>query len=167
MELAIEKWREQRSRSNFELNGRIILTSEDGDVLEQRLDFQNRVKNFSLKFVVNEKDIAQGTGLPKLYKHRADDVMISSLVALKLQLMATVSVGNCCSNFYLVLLDFLRNGCGRYGHIFRKTTMRNSTRPLPASVECLQDTANPEYHVCCGWTQTDECEAVRKKFKEA
>jgi hypothetical protein len=65
--------------------------------------------------------------------------MESTLVALKLQLHAKHVIGNCCSNFHLLLFDLLRNGCG-----------------LAESQQCLQETKNPEYHVCCQWTKSDE-----------
>jgi hypothetical protein len=71
-----------------------------------------------------------------------DDIMLSAISSLKLQLHARHTVGNCCSNFHLLLFDFLEEGCG------------------PAkdqNVECLQDNEAPEYRLCCLWSKTDEC----------
>ena len=177
MKLALQKWREQQNHSHWNGRGKVILTSEDEGILSQRLSYQEQPNDiFPMDFVVNENDAAQGTGLPSQYKERADDVMISSLVALQLQFLATTSVGNCCSNFYLMLLDLLRNGCGLHDHTFSikpVTTMMTTTKnvsnlplvPAP-TLQCLQETADAQFHVCCGWIRTDECDAVRRRFVE-
>ena len=72
----------------------------------------------------------------------ADDVMLSTMTSLKMQLMTESTVGNCCSNFHKVMLEFLQNGCG--------AAKRNH-------FECLQDNENPEFRVCCEWSTSPEC----------
>jgi hypothetical protein len=166
MKLSLQKLREQQNLTAWNGRGKIILTSEDEEVLLQRASYQQAQNHFPLEFVVNEHDVAQGTGLPRRYKDRADDIMISSLAALQLQLLATTSVGNCCSNFYLVLLDLLRNGCGRHDHTYSNKPDVNVPLDSAPTLQCLQETPDPQFHVCCGWTRTDECNAVRKQFGE-
>ena len=78
------------------------------------------------------------------YHNQASEVMLSSMVALKLQLHSKIMVGNCCSNFHLVLFDLAKNGCG-----------------LSESTQCLQETSNPNDHVCCQWIKTEECNKPR------
>jgi hypothetical protein len=79
----------------------------------------------------------------------ADDMMVSALSSLLAQLgPVTLSIGNCCSNFHVLLNDLLLESCGAgssgdYDHTFR----------------CLQETANPMLMVCCGWRK--ECHRLK------
>jgi hypothetical protein len=66
----------------------------------------------------------------------ADAIMISALSSLKAQLLPRLSIGNCCSNFHILLNDFLSEGCGA------------------ASIntfQCIQETEDPLLVACCGW----------------
>jgi hypothetical protein len=96
----------------------------------------------NLTIIMNREDVLQDTGRPRTPKYRsqADAIMESTLVAIKLQLHTKFTLGNCCSNFHLVLFDLLKEGCG-----------------LSETQQCLQETTNPAYHVCCQWTNTEEC----------
>lgn len=119
--------------------GSLLITTEASDIANSSRNFQSE----QLSIVMNGDDVLQDTGRPKTarFREQADEIMKSSLVALKLQLHAKHVIGNCCSNFHLLLFDLLRNGCG-----------------LVESQQCLQETKNPEYHVCCQWTKSDECD---------
>ena len=66
----------------------------------------------------------------------ADAIMISALSSLKAQLLPRLSIGNCCSNFHVLLNDFLLEGCGAA-----------STNTF----HCIQESEDPLLVVCCGW----------------
>jgi hypothetical protein len=129
-------------------NVSVIITTEASDIARKSREISNNrdFKNFSI--VMNDGDILQDSGRPRSssYRSQASEVMISSMVALKLQLHSKIMVGNCCSNFHLVLFDLANNGCG-----------------LSESTQCLQETSNPNYHVCCQWTRTEECNKRRSQ----
>lgn len=125
----------------------IVLTSETLSILQARHEYEEK-EDFPFRFIANDEDVAQGTGDPSKYQEMgainvtADDVMLSTMTSLKMQLMTESTVGNCCSNFHKVMLEFLQNGCG--------AAKRNH-------FECLQDNENPEFRVCCEWSTSPEC----------
>jgi len=119
----------------------VILTTEDGSISRARREYEQE-----FNFIINEHDKFQGTGRVSMYGNQADDIMLSSMVALKMQFLATQKVvGNCCSNFHLLLFDLLNEQCGL------------SSKPL-----CLQEHPNPNYRPCCQWTQSEECDLKRE-----
>ena len=63
----------------------------------------------------------------------ADNIMISSLSTMKAQLLAQVTIGNCCSGFHQMLNDLLLEGCGAVSNTY----------------QCLQDTEDPFLVPCC------------------
>jgi hypothetical protein len=148
-----------------DLLGNVIVTSESGNVVRDKVAFesnQTMVQSlpFSLRFVMNEDDVLQGTGLPRNFHIRSnqsgtpyseDDIMLSAVTSLKVQLMAKYTIGNCCSNFHLLLFDFLRDGCGAATESIHR---------------CLQENENPEFRVCCMWSDSPECK-LRKQIREA
>jgi len=73
--------------------------------------------------------------------------MLSSISSLKLQLMARVSIGNCCSNFHAMLSDLMLAGCGAASD---------------NKFMCLQEYDDPLLRVCCGWHK--QCIANKKKL---
>lgn len=129
----------------------IILTSESKEMLQARHRY-NTDENFLFTLVANDKDVAQGTGNPKEYDKMnarnitADDIMLSTMTSLNMQLMAAYTVGNCCSNFHKLMLEFLSRGCG--------AAPRNK-------FECLQENKNPEFRLCCQWSSNQECKDKR------
>jgi hypothetical protein len=146
MALAKETWFSSHKNQTERRRGTLIMTTEDEKLFQQRLSF-NPQSQFPLDFVVNEQDSFQGTGNVQVFGENADDIMISSLIALQMQFHAGHVYGNCCSNFHLLLFDFLREGCG-----------------LTTQTTCLQETK--DYNVCCQWTSTEECNAIRINFKD-
>jgi hypothetical protein len=121
--------------------------TEDPTLFAQRHQYSKSSSNFPLEFVVNEKDPLQGTGNTKQYKQAADDILISSMLAIQMQFHARHVYGNCCSNFHVLLFDFLREGCGM--------TMQTT---------CFQETEN--YNTCCQWTKTAACALIRQDYKQ-
>jgi hypothetical protein len=142
-----------KNRGTTDLTTSIILTTESQSVLRDKVNFE---KNdtlrasvpFSYKFITNEHDVMQSTGLPSNFMKNtghvitSDEIMLSAMSSLKAQLMAKFTVGNCCSNFHLLLFDFLQDGCGA-----AKDNIG----------QCLQDNDDPEFRVCCMWSKSDEC----------
>jgi hypothetical protein len=145
MSLAKETWFSS-GEDRHEQRGKLIMTTEDESLFKQRLLF-NEASQFPLDFVVNEQDSLQGSGNANIFGENADNIMISSLTALQMQFNAGHVYGNCCSNFHLMLFDFLREGCG-----------------LTTQTTCLQETK--DYNVCCQWTRTEECEVIRAEFRK-
>ncbi|CAJ1966890.1 unnamed protein product [Cylindrotheca closterium] len=99
----------------------ILVTSESPQVHdEQELFLKESVENnrsFPFQLVNNNFDLHQGTGDPASMDSSGknvslEDIMLSSISSLQLQLRARYTVGNCCSNFHLLLFDFLEEGCG-------------------------------------------------------
>jgi hypothetical protein len=76
--------------------------------------------------------------------------MISALSSLKAQLLPRVSIGNCCSNFHVLLNDFLSEGCG--------AASTNTFR-------CIQESDDPLLVICCGWHH--DCKNNKKLLLEA
>lgn len=137
---------------------KIILTSESPDVFEAQRLFQSQNSTyptnitFPFKFVTNSFDVLQNTGEPKRMPNSEgskEEILVSSLSSLKLQFYAKYNVGNCCSNYHLLLFDFLYDGCGasESGHV----------------ANCMQDHEDERYRICCSWTKTDECKAKRER----
>ena len=147
MQLATETWRDKISWNITQgKRGSLIMTTEDKILFEKRLLY-TKESGFPLDFVVNDKDPLQGSGLAKGYGESADRIMISSLLAIQMQLRAGSIYGNCCSNFHLMLFDFAKEGCG-----------------LTEKATCLQETKC--YKVCCSWRNDEGCDAIRKEHKE-
>lgn len=131
----------------------IVLTTESKSVLEDKKKFETNHTlraqvPFKYNFVTNQHDVMQETGLPNDFLKNAaaevtaDQIMLSAVSSLKAQLMAKFTVGNCCSNFHLLLFDFLQDGCGA-----AKDNIG----------QCLQDNEDPEFRLCCQWSKSDEC----------
>lgn len=129
----------------------IILTTESIEMLQARHKY-NRNQSFPFYLIANDQDVAQGTGNPRYYKDflsrnvTADDIMLSTMTSLNMQLMAASTVGNCCSNFHKLMLEFLSRGCGA----------------APSNnFECLQENKNPRFRLCCQWSNNQECRNKR------
>jgi hypothetical protein len=91
-----------------------------------------------------------------------DDIMVSTLSSLQLQLYVTkFTIGNCCSNFHLVLKDLLNIGCGvRYDNINNDKNMLQAKEQH--TFQCLQNHPNPKYRICCSWDKSLECQQRRQ-----
>jgi len=149
-----EKAAETRRGSEAEMiHKHIVLTSESLPILQARFNYTSNA-SFPFKFVANDADVAQGTGAPGAFRAMskinitADDIMLSTIMALKMQLLTESTVGNCCSNFHKMMVEFLGNGCG--------AARRNN-------FECLQENENPEFRLCCMWSRSKECRQKDRK----
>jgi hypothetical protein len=138
-------------------NASLIVTSEAPAIREAQDNFEKQrdrgLLPFNFHFVNNEYDNPEGTGNPLRMGKRVtnktvtmDDIMLSAISSLKIQLHARYTIGNCCSNFHLLMFDFLRDGCG-------------ASRDQLS--ECMQDNEDPEFRLCCQWSKTEECVAKK------
>jgi len=161
--LPFEKYMElvsQQRKKYFEPNENnrtlnIVLTSESPNIMEARKAFENRT-DFPYRFVVNKEDSLQGSGWPKQYGEAKakNDIMVSTFVALKLQLLSKHFVANCCSRFHEVMMDLFKNGCG--------------AAPSP-SIHCMQELEDEQFQLCCDHTGTPKCRKqlfVYRKYLE-
>jgi hypothetical protein len=136
------------------VNATIIVTSEAERIHDAQKRYQEEGldKNlpFAFQFVKNSFDVHQGTGDPGKMSGNitSDEIMVSSISSLKVQLHARYTIGNCCSNFHLLLFDFLRDGCGA---------------AQDQVAECMQDNEDPTYRLCCQWSKTEECLTKRNQ----
>ena len=138
---------------------------------------------FQPQFINNRHDITQGPGNPEKMQRMIfrrsqnsnsgntnksstaatpismDDVMLSTISSLKLQLLCYYTIGNCCSNFHLLLFDYLRDGCGG------DTATTGSPTRSSQITECLQENQDPRYRLCCKWSTAEECRKKKKQNK--
>jgi hypothetical protein len=143
----------------------IVLTTESDSVMQEKDEFMknktlvNKVP-FKFDFITNDFDIRQDSGNPQynipehnldvvLEENNADEVMLSMISSLQIQLLARYSIGNCCSNFHRILFELLDGGCGA---------------AYQSGPECLQTNEDPEFRICCVWDNSEECKA--KKVRE-
>ena len=148
---------EQASPENLRATANIIVTSEalqvHDDMATYLQDDRHRQElPFTARFISNEYDLHQGTGNPATTSSNIsmDDVMLSAVSSLKLQLQAKYTLGNCCSNFHNLLFDFLREGCGA------------ARQQLS---ECMQDHEDPSFRLCCHWSKNKDCMEKRANLE--
>jgi hypothetical protein len=129
----------------------IIFTTESKQMVGDQAVFMNQsLSNSSqlkYRFVANRYDVIPdyGHGVRRpLINATADQVMLSAVSSLKLQLMARLTIGNCCSGFDITMNSFLSEGLGAASS---------------SSFECLQENENPEFRLCCH--QNRICQEVR------
>ena len=122
---------------HFGGKGHILLSTEDSSIANAT---QMYIPPDGVDIIMNDKDVLQNSGRPSTRKYRwvAKQVMMSSLIAIKLQMYARRSVANCCSNFHLLLMDLWQAGCG-----------------VLESGQCLNRHPNQKYRVCCQWVCGD------------
>ena len=133
----------------------IIFTTEAKNVLEEQQRFsanetRQAVYPYRYRFVTNTKDIMPGTGKLKNAgsSHTVGDAaMLSSMSSMQAQMMARLSIGNCCSNFHALLSDFMMAGCGAASD---------------STFLCLQEHEDPLLRICCGWHH--DCKEQKKKL---
>jgi hypothetical protein len=134
---------------------RLILTTEDPEVFEQSLAYQTNA-SFPFHFLVNNQDNMQGSGYPREIQHNAENTMVSTLIAIQLQLSASKVYLNCCSNSHVVINYMIKGQCGAHRHGNANLYRHRDRTNLPAVAECL-DTfdASTGYRICCGWSKKE------------
>ena len=184
--------RDIATSSNIEehlLNTSIILTSESSEIFQaqqnmiiqeqqQQQQSNNRssdnLLSFPYKFVTNKYDVLQNTGDPARLNltdasgitSSKEDILLSALTSLKMQFYAKYTIGNCCSNYHLLLFDFLKDGCGAATASTSTTTTTGNGRHGGDDqhvATCMQDHDDERFRICCGWTKTEKCLAKRSE----
>lgn len=131
----------------------IVLTSESLPILDSRKQYEPYdPSNFPYDFIVNTQEIGQGTGNPMEFDMEADDIMLSSLISLKMQLYPELVILNFCSNFHRMINEFRQMGCA--------ADFSLSSDAIDEYL--MKDHPNPTYRICCGWDH--ECKA--KKLRD-
>jgi len=123
--------------TNSSLYDTVVLTSESKQVMEERFNYTEK-EDFPFRFIVNDEDPRQGSGKPGNYRvsgSNADGVMLSSLTAIKMQMMSESTVLNSCSNFHMLMNSLLIMGCSKSKNNFVETLHRND---------------NPAFRMKCG-----------------
>ena len=136
MDLATEMVATYYNSSNSTGGGvSVLLTTEDSDIAQA----SKRYHSEDFDIVMNTDDVHQNTGDPSAerFYSQSRQIMKTTLIAIKLQMHARRTVGNCCSNFYLVIFDLLNSNCG-----------------LNEDRQCLQEHSNPKYRICCLWDKS-------------
>jgi hypothetical protein len=127
----------------------VVVTTESSTVLEEMHEHERRaseqrsrnVPNLpTMNFVTNPYENVNST-----LGASVDDPILVVLSTLRLQLTSDIVVGNCCSNFHVLLSDLVKAGCGK-----------------STNFQCLQDHPDPQYRLCCSWDKSDICVARRQ-----
>ena len=113
----------------------IVLTSDSRDMVEPRLNYTSTHPNathpdFPFRFIINENDTMQGHGKPGRYRSEADEIMVSTLAAMKMQMLAETVVTNSCSNFHKVMGGFIGMGCGMAKEPYNEGLQQNENPQL-------------------------------------
>jgi hypothetical protein len=146
MEATTVLWKRHQNVTNAKSDPSVVFTTEaKGMVMEQEQFVSNatlrKSLSFDYTFLTNHKDVTPDTGFLKDLRRKktnftADESMLSAVTSLKFQLLPRVSLGNCCSNFHVLLGDFLMEGLGAASD---------------NTFKCLQEFEDPRLKVCCGW----------------
>jgi len=140
----------------------LVFTTEARDMAQQQRDFVSNETSqleigigpsasLKIRIAPNTHDVLPDTGSVLYKKMRLelspDEVMLSAVSSLKFQLLPSATVGNCCSNFHILLHQLFRAGCGATPtHHFH----------------CMQDNADPALRMCCVWQK----DCIEKKKLE-
>jgi hypothetical protein len=96
----------------------VILSSESKEIIEARKAYTPKNESFPFDFIINDEDVGQGSGHPKQWKaYTIDDILLSTMIALKLQLLPDALVINSCSNHHRMIQSFAEKGCGQVNYI--------------------------------------------------
>jgi hypothetical protein len=115
----------------------VILSSESKEIIEARKAYIPKNESFPFDFIINDEDVGQGSGNPKSFSvDAADDILLSTMIALKLQLLPDALVINSCSNHHSMIQSFAACGCGNVNY-----------------VETLLENDNPKYRLKCSWSK--------------
>ena len=150
MDLGADVLKRQFGASKRKSKATILISTEDPTIHEIA---SNQTNKYPFRILLNQNDSLQGSGRPSDFGGRGDEVMLSSLTALKLQLSSDFVVTNCCSNFHTLLMDLLFIGCGRRVTTGRKKRLHGGM--------CIQEHTNPRYRICCQWSQSEQCSSIK------
>jgi hypothetical protein len=160
MEAVGQLWTKHQNVTNSDANPTVIFTSESKAVVQEQVEFASNLTiqqtlPHKFGFVTNSEDRHPDSGFGRDAEIRhstisADDAMLDAMSSLKLQLLPRISMGNCCSNFHILIADFLMEGCG----VASDNTFK-----------CLQENEDPRFIVCCQWHKN--CPAERQELLDS
>ncbi|KAG7360163.1 hypothetical protein IV203_035262 [Nitzschia inconspicua] len=148
----------------------IIFTSESAVVHQEQKDYQaNYNLSFPLvenenkashhvpfDFITNSYDLVQDSGDPTKLNDgeisSKEEILLSTIASLQMQLNSDYVVGNCCSSHHILLVDLLQEGCGN----------RNNDDVS----QCMQDHEDRTFRLCCAWSKTPACLEKRENRKD-
>jgi hypothetical protein len=146
IEATTQLWQEHQNRTGIHRpTASVVFTSEATSMVQEQKEFEKNATlqqdfPFRFQFLTNNFDVTPDSGfvkdIKKSMKFTADDSMLSAVTSLKFQLLPRVTLGNCCSNFHVLLNDFLVEGLG--------AARENSFK-------CFQEFDDPRLKICCGW----------------
>lgn len=127
-------WGDLQQRNGKKLT--IVLSTESAELMAEK-DQYDKNESFPFGIITNKQDVLQGAGIAVAYRPNvtADQVMLSTIVAIKMQLATRHMVGDCCSNFHNLIMDLRQGGCGIVAS--------------GSSMTCLQQQEDPKFRVCC------------------
>ena len=117
----------------------VVLTSESRVMLDAaRFNYTGK-KDFPFQFIINDKDVMQGHGssidFGNTTAYKQDDVMLSSLTSIQMQMLSESTVINSCSNFHRMIQSLLLMGCSGSKNNYMETLLQND---------------NPAFRMRCG-----------------
>lgn len=145
MSAGSQLWMEQHIEETAAkaLPASVVVTTESREVMNELEMFDKNTTMhgrvpFPVTVITNQHDVMQGTGfLDDVADNSSldrDKIMLSAISSLKAQLATRVTVGNCCSNFHLLIADLLSEGCGAASE---------------NTFQCLR--------ICCAWDKSQAC----------
>ena len=132
----------------------LLFTTESINMVQQQVNYTAAAYQSMFRIVSNTHDVTPDTGFitnaAAVTSYTADMSQLSAITSLQFQLLARITLGNCCSNFHTLLNDLLLAGCGA----------------APSSqFVCFQELENPHWRLCCGWVK--DCQATKMQAIQA
>jgi hypothetical protein len=148
-------WREHQNKTGTKSHPAVVFTTEATGMVQAQKEFASNVTlqsgfPFEFRFVTNDRDVVPDSGFVKHFIKKANatanDFMLSAMTSFKFQLLPRVSLGNCCSNFHILLNDFLAEGLGAASE---------------NTFKCFQEFRDEDIDlkICCGWHH--QCKAEK------
>jgi hypothetical protein len=125
----------------------LLFTTESTDMVQEQINFSSSHPDFPFRVASNVHDVLPGTGfMPDAAASVSRDAsLLSSMTSLQFQMLARVTLGNCCSNHHNLLADFLAVGCGAAS---------------ANEFHCSLDLNDPNLWMCCGWLK--KCAQIKR-----
>ncbi|GKY98095.1 hypothetical protein MPSEU_000767300 [Mayamaea pseudoterrestris] len=130
----------------------LLFTTESTAMVREQRNFSDSHPNFTFRIASNIHDVTPDSGLSTQVSSNIsrDDSLLSAITTLQFQLLARVTLANCCSNFHILLGDLLSAGCG--------------AAPVN-DFQCFLELEDPNLWMCCEWLDScanDKRAAIKK-----
>lgn len=113
----------------------VFVTTEATSV-EQEVNRFTQEASSPVRILTNHHDVQLDTGFltDSSSTKELGDVIPAAVSSIQAQFRTSFVLGNCCSNFHLLMKDFIDIGCGVAEHF-----------------QCLQTHSNEAFRICCSW----------------